>query len=398
MPDVTTPVLLLGEGLTLLGAVRCFGQAGIPAYVLTGPDPLARHSRWFRSLPSHTLPRDGYGDLPALLRRLDFEKAVLVPCSDPWAAAVSRLDAELAERFPSVVASAEVIDLFIDKGRFGRLLAEAGIPHPRTFELEGRQSLEHIPDEVFTAGFLKPRNSMAFVESFGTKAFDFQGRDDAEVQLQRAEAAGHAMLLQEYIPGDADQHYFVDGVVDRSGAFPVLFARRRLRIHPPRFGNSTAVRSVPLSEVSEAVDSLHTLAQQVGFRGIFSAEFKHDTRDGHFKLIEINPRPWWYLEFAATCGADVCIPAYRDALGLPVSPNPPYQVDARLIYPFHDWLAWRQAPATRPSLGGLLGFWAGASQARWRRDDPLPAIFALGREGRKFLTRKAKGLLQGGTS
>jgi predicted ATP-grasp superfamily ATP-dependent carboligase len=389
MPHDTIPVLLLGEGLTLLGAVRCFGRAGIPAYVLTGPDPLARHSRWFRTLPSHELAHDAYEELPALLRELPMERGVLVPCSDHWVAAVAALDEDIRKRFPAVCPSEEVIDLFIDKGGFARLLEKLDIPHPRTFDLEQPDSLATVPEDVLAAGFLKPRDSMAFVGAFCVKAFDFKGRDEAEALLQRAEDAGQKMLLQEYIPGGPDQHYFVDGYVDRQGKLIVRFARRRYRIFPPRFGNSTAVESVPLEEAREAVEAIEKLAEQAGLRGIFSAEFKRDSRDQRFKLIEVNARPWWYIEFAATCGADVCEPAYREMVGQALSTQRPYRVGVRLICPYQDWRAWRELPPGTTSLRKLLAFWAGATQARWRPDDPLPALFSASRDGRGWLARRA---------
>jgi D-aspartate ligase len=382
---MSAPVLLLGQGLTLLGAVRCFGRARIPAYVLTLPGPLAEASRWYRKWPSTTLAPYGYDDLSGVLSRLAVEHAVLVPCSDPWAVAVGRLDGELAARFPSVVASPAVIETLIDKGRFGRLLRESEIPHPRTFEVKAPADLAAIPDEVLDGGFLKPRDSVAFFDAFNQKAFDYQGRAEAETLLGRTHARGLEMLLQEYVPGSADRHYFVDGVVARGGGFLVLFARRRLRIYPPRFGNSSAMVSVPLDEVSGAVDSLEKLAPRVGLRGIFSAEFKLDPRDGGFKLIEVNPRPWWYVEFAATCGADVCVPAYRDALGLPAMPARPYRVGVRLVYPYYDWPAGRHEGT---SFAELFRFWLGATQPEWRPDDPWPAVTTAARLARGWVARR----------
>ena len=34
-----------------------------------------------------------------------------------------------------------------------------------------------------------------------------------------------------------------------------------------------------------------------------------------FKILEINARPWWYVELASRCGVDVCTMSYRDAFG-----------------------------------------------------------------------------------
>ena len=115
-----------------------------------------------------------------------------------------------------------------------------------------------------------------------------------------------SVVLQEYIPGSFTEHYFVDGYVDRAGQIKALFARRRLRIYPPDFGNSTAMVSVALARSAQAVDSVRRVLGAVGYHGIFSAEFKRDPRDGQFKLLEVNTRPWWFIDFAVRCGVDVC--------------------------------------------------------------------------------------------
>jgi len=60
---------------------------------------------------------------------------------------------------------------------------------------------------------------------------------------------------------------------------------------------------------------------------VFSAEFKFDERDGLFKILEVNARPWWYVDFAARCGVDVCRMAYRDALATRSSLSRPIRSD-----------------------------------------------------------------------
>ena len=79
--------------------------------------------------------------------------------------------------------------------------------------------------------------------------------------------------------------------------------------------------SVPPDEALQAISSLQTLLPHLGYRGVFCAEFKQDERDGLFKLLEVNVRPWWFVDFAALSGIDVCAMAYRYALDLEVEPN-----------------------------------------------------------------------------
>ena len=115
---------------------------------------------------------------------------------------------------------------------------------------------DEVGDDELGTWFVKPRDSQAFVQRFGVKGFRLTGRDDAETRLAAAAEAGLAVLLQEYVPGPPDTHYFVDGYVALDGRPLAFFARRRLRMYPPDFGNSTYHVSVPLDEVGDAVAHL----------------------------------------------------------------------------------------------------------------------------------------------
>jgi D-aspartate ligase len=132
---------------------------------------------------------------------------------------------------------------------------------------------------------------------------------------------------------------------------------------------------VPVEETGDASATLKTLLADIGYRGIFSAEFKRDPRDGVFNLIEVNARPWWYVEFAARCGVNVCKLAIRDALGQPVETISEYEVGRRCVYPYYDWHAARaEHSAGRLGLPGWARSWLGAYQPVFRWSDPLPAV------------------------
>ena len=86
-------------------------------------------------------------------------------------------------------------------------------------------------------------------------------------------------------------------------------------------------------------------------RGIFDAEFKYDHRDGQLKILEINARPWWFVEFATRCGVDLCRMAYMDALELPVTPANEYEVGRCCIHMNYDLAAHM---AGNVSVGNML--------------------------------------------
>jgi predicted ATP-grasp superfamily ATP-dependent carboligase len=168
-----------------------------------------------------------------------------------------------------------------------------------------------------------------------------------------------------------------------------MFARRRVRMYPPDFGNSSSMISIPLAEAAEAVQTLERLLRDLRYRGIFSAEFKLDPRDGLFKLLEVNCRPWWFNGFAADCGVDTTLMAYRDALGLPVERVLSYREGVRMAYSFNDL---RAVIRTRTPLPQALKFWFGARDALFARDDPRPFF----RYAREQTIRIVRGALRAG--
>jgi D-aspartate ligase len=366
-------VLALGSGITLLGVMRALSEIGVDVMALPDADPAARRSRWYRPAPRSFIGVNA----DTIAERLENlpSPTVLVPCSDFWARTVAALPVEVRARYPSSSAPLSALDLLVDKGRFGAALDRLRLPHPTTRKLKSIHDLELVSDAVLETSFLKPVQSQQFFARFGVKAFMISDRSDAQARLQQCAAAGLEMVLQEYIPGPPTNHYFIDGFVDRAGIVKALFARQRLRMSPPDFGNSTMMVSVSLGDAAGAIATLKSLLADIEYRGIFSAEFKRDERDGTFNLIEVNARPWWYVEFAARCGVNVCDLAVRDALGENVPMISTYAIGRRCVFPYYDLQAVRaEMSAGRLGIFGWARSWLGPYQPVFRWSDPLPAM------------------------
>jgi len=381
------PALVLGSGLTALGAQRCLGRVGVPTIADAPEDDLAAWTRWYRPVAGPMRVDSLARDLAASA----LERAVLVPCTDDATLAVARLPAELRERFPACVAPAETIERLSDKGRLLETLDRVGVPHPETWDVASAADVAAVPDGGWAGAFLKPRDSQRFFAAYKRKGVWVHSREEAVRELERLIEAGFGMVVQWYVPGPRRNHVFLDGFRDRRGTVQGLVARRRIRMWPPDFGNNSAFVSIPVAEIAEARDSLARLLDAVGYRGTFSAEFKQDARDGAFKLLEVNVRPWWYVEFAQRCGFNAPQMMYDDALGRDVTPARPGEVGRRLVYIYYDAVAcWHDWVRGELTLAEWTDGWLGADTALFAWDDPAPRVRSSARWAWRWLSRKIR--------
>jgi len=368
-----TTVLALGSGITLLGVLRALSRRNVDVLALPDADLATQRSRWYRAAPK-SLSAMKPEMLADRLKALPVN-TVLMPCSDIWVRTVAALPADVRARYPASVPPLSAVETVVDKSRFRNALERLKLPHPTTRVMATLSDLDDTPDSALESSFLKPAHSQQFFARFGVKAFRISDAASGRARLAECIGAGFQMMLQEYIPGPASNHYFIDGFIDRAGVVRALFARRRLRMSPPDFGNSTFQVSVSLSETGDAVATLKKLFADIGYRGIFSAEFKRDARDGEFNIIEVNARPWWYVDFAARCGVNVCEMAIRDALGQSVESISSYAVGRRCVFPYYDLQAVREERAAgRLGFLGWASSWLGPYQPVFRWSDPLPAL------------------------
>jgi predicted ATP-grasp superfamily ATP-dependent carboligase len=362
------PALVFGAGVTGLAVLRSMGRNGVPAYHAGADTALVRASRWYVPAPGGPVDE---ARVAGWLEQLPFERAVLIPASDDWALALARVP---EGRFAPAVAPLDVVRTFVDKLRFSQAAARLGVPTPRTIFVRGVEDLDALAGEDLGSHFLKPVDSQAFAARYGTKGFWLEDRARAADTVRRLAEEGLEMLLQEFIPGPPTGHVFLDGYVDRTGVMRAVLARQRLRLYPPKLGNTSLAVTIRLDEAAAALESLRRLFAGTGYAGIFNAEFVHDERDGVFKLLEVNARPYWQLELATAAGLDLAQMAYRDALGEAVETAPGYRVGVRWVHPLNDFRA------RGLDVRALLG----PGNAVWARDDPRPVFDGIARQARRL--------------
>jgi len=383
-PADRPPALLLGKHITALGALRVLARHGVEVLGVDETDDIVTRSRWYRPAEVRLPETTDSLTLAEYLRTLRLPRAVLIAASDRWTQAVAGLPADVRMRFPASVSAPDVIEQLVDKEKFRVLVDRLGIPAPVGVPIRTPADLDGVPDSALDNGFLKPTDSQTYARVTGTKGTFVTSRSDAARIVERGVEAGVTFMLQEFIPGPIGNTILLDGFADRTGRITALGARRRVRMDPPLLANTCCDVTIRPDDVPDAIAAARRLVSAIGYRGVFSVEFKLDARDGRHKIIEVNPRLFWLTSHIAAAGLDLPWMSYLDAQELPVPMADRYRIGRYGLYEMPDAAAIIRAIASRRRPDGpVFRSWLLGDHAVFWPSDPLPGLLDLARAIRR---------------
>ena len=328
-------VVLGGRGTTGLGAIRSLGRVGVTVYYIDDTKSEAIYSKYCRkcfisSEIGHS-KEELWKVLMKLRNHID-DAAVLFPAADSYALNLSDLMDKLTGYYLSAPKK-EVIEILINKRKFYQSLMKEKVPHPTTLFPGNLEEARRIGKQISYPVFMKPSISHSFSQRFHKKGFVANSADELLRYWTYLKKAGVEVMIQEIVPGPPTDHVFLDGYSNKDLNPKALFARRRLRMWPLSFGNSSLCVSIPVSEIASLKEMLFRYLKSINYHGIFSAELKKDQRDGVFKLLEINSRTSaWFNTLSARCGINLMLFAYLDAIGEDMKYSEDYESGVKWIF------------------------------------------------------------------
>jgi D-aspartate ligase len=386
--------VLLGSDFKALGVARSLGRRGIPCVVI---DRLPR-SAWYSRYVTRRFVWPDALDAPSLVPYLldlahaeDLEHWVLVPMQDEVVELVARHADQLSAAFRLATQDWAIVRWAGDKRLLHAMAEAVGVPAPRTWYPKTLEDLDALPIEYPV--IVKPAISVHLQYALRIKALPAQ--NPAELRCQYERAAGimspEEIMVQEIIPGGGSQQYSVASYC-KDGAPIVRMTARRMRQYPIDYGlGSSFVRAV---EVPELFEPAERLTGYMRVTGMVEVEFKQDPRDGQYKLLDINVRPWGWHSLGQACGLDFPFIQYCDLLGQCLAPATPRYGHqwVRLLTDLPAGYQEIRAGTLSPleyasSLVGRTTF----SVLDWR--DPFPAVGDLA----SALVRAIKGSHAGAT-
>jgi predicted ATP-grasp superfamily ATP-dependent carboligase len=313
------------DNLAALGVCRGLGAHGIRTAVLapdrTAPGQYSRHARRVPCPPA--TDEAAFVECLVAFGRAQQERPVLFLTDDSSLVVAQRHREALEPFFRFPFGPWEVLDSIMLKDALHRAL-EGVVPVPRTVALDGGLPVAAAARAVGLPAILKPvlrclfdpaaPEPLPFERVFGAKADRVHSLDELEQKVARARARGFALVLQEEVPGDVANLCSV-GLVATPAGIAAAFTSRKLEQVPAEFGDGLVVRAI---QAPELVGLAERAVRHFGYRGLADIEFKWDARDRTWKLLDINPRPWLWINLPTACGVNLPYAAWLGAMERPV--------------------------------------------------------------------------------
>ena len=387
--------IVLGGAHGSLAIARSLGRRGVPVWVLTDDNRLAALSRFVARRLSWPGPgaAGAVGFLLDLGRRHDLDGWVLFAGSDEDVRFVAQNHATLGTVFTLTTPVWDQLRWACDKRSMNARADELGIAHPPTRYPRTSDDLAEIGlafPVILKPTFREKRN--AFVDAKAWRADDvrsLRARYDEAAALVRADQ----IMVQELIPGNGAAQFSYAAVWDRGTPIGSLVARRA-RQYPIEFGfTSTLVETIKLPEIEAIAERF---LKSLDYNGLVEIEFKYDSRDGCYKILDVNTRAWTWIALGAAAGVDFPALQWRLAAGEKIAPLAARR-GVRWLFASRDIAAATQEMLTgRLSPGDYIRSWRrSAASAVFAWDDPLPAVLDLplvaARVASRWLLRRNRG-------
>ncbi len=311
-----------------LGIMRQLGRLGVQVSVVANSrNSLVCSSRFCHEVilsKAATTPSYLEAALEAVRKK---QYDLLIPVSFPLTLAVARNREKFAPHVNLQVAGANEIGFAANKTEISRLAQRIGVPTPKTIVLTDIEELESVPERLRFPVVVKPEmESRKGVVAFAHDLVEL--RTICSERLAGVKSGiWETQILQEFIPGYGCGFF----ATYQNGECKRVFMHRRLREYPPSGGASTCAESFYDARLQEYGTRM---LDALGWHGVAMVEFRRDSRDGDYKLIEVNPKFWGSLDLSLAAGADFPADLCRMALDEPLQFTEVYKRNLRFQWIF----------------------------------------------------------------
>jgi predicted ATP-grasp superfamily ATP-dependent carboligase len=286
-----------GSHKNTLSIIRYLGKIH-EIYILHHKKSAPAYSRFCKKLiicPPLFQENDYYQFVIELVKREKFD--VLIPVGIKPVEIFSKHLHEIRQYVKIEILEFEKIKVALYKNETFKLAEQIDIPCPKTVQPSSLEEATSFSRKLTYPLIIKSSNESVlkfptiYVDDERALIEQFQ---HLEVSYPKQISLSYP-LIQEKITGDGYGFF----AIYQHGLCKKIFMHKRIRELPVSGGASTCAISIYDEKLKEI--SLKLL-NHLKWHGQVMIEYKKDSKDGQFKLIEINPKFWGSLELCLASG------------------------------------------------------------------------------------------------
>jgi predicted ATP-grasp superfamily ATP-dependent carboligase len=310
--------LVLGR----ISLVRSLGREGIEVVLAReGIRAFERASRYCNDFICLPMLPAGIDEALAILERFGAEqkrKPVAFFNGESDVMLFSEHRERLGEFYEISLASHELINSLIDKGKFGSLAKKYDLPIPKTITPKSEDECIEAGNTIGYPCIIKPISQRRWhsPEIFNAigyrKAILAKNQEELEHIMKLIPPIRGGEMVQQYIPGDDPNHYDFHAYIDRGGTLRGSIVGHKIRTYPIHFGQGCYTHYMEEPGVEETC--MDTLTK-IGYTGAANINVKRHAETGKDYILEINPRFSLWTIFDSLCGVNLPVQQYLDSIG-----------------------------------------------------------------------------------
>ena len=241
------------------------------------------------------------------------KKILLIGTNDNYVKLIAENKSLLEKYYVFNYPDINIVNNLLVKEAFYETYKNMGLDMPETYVYKCNQNddISKIKKQFKEYPIIiKPSDGVQYhhLEENLDKVYKVYNEEQLEKVILKIEKAGYNnnLIIQEFIPGD-DSALFdsIFYVGKNKKAQIATFAQIGLQEHTPTgIGNCTVLVNGydEHGYKEELIYNLKQFLEKIGYQGFCEFDMKYDSRDGKYKVLEINPRQSRSGYYVAACG------------------------------------------------------------------------------------------------
>ena len=298
--------MTMGDYLGTLAVVRACGKRNQPTLLADSSTSTLTHNSRYLSKAFKSPPVEDFENFFRWLMIYGEQNpgAFLYPSSDDMTWLIARYRDDLSKYYKLYSPDVNVIYSLLNKPELHNIAESLNIPVPKTIAPTSVNELKALADSLTYPVLIKPRTQIGMLRRQKGQVCetpeklieiypDYQKKFYYHPLLAEFDPDVIWPMVQSFHTSAGQNTYSMAGFVDESQEVFITRASAKVLQFPIRVGVGLCFESRPID--SKALECLKAICKQVGYYGVFEAEFIVD--GNQLLLMDFNPRFYGQMAF-----------------------------------------------------------------------------------------------------